>query len=139
MAHRITITLPDKVYEQLCRRALVDNKSVIQLAEETLQNATLSEEPTSSPLDADFSPLAKKSDVDLWQIARSQLPPAKIRRFKRLINKHEAGQPLAPDEKAELEMLIEEGERLTAIKSEAYVLLKQRGHHLPNWEELQKH
>lgn len=139
MAHQMTITLPDRVYEHLCRRALADNTSVIKVVEETLQNAILSEEATPSALEVELSALARKSDDELWQIAQSQLPPPKMRRFKWLINTHETGQQLTPNEKRELEMLIEEGERLTAIKSEAYVMLKGRGHQLPPLAKLQKH
>ena len=86
-----------------------------------------------------FSALAEKSDAKLWQIAQSQLPNAKLLRWRQLIDKHEAGQALTSEEKRELEMLVEEGDRLTAIKSEAYVLLKQRGRHLPDLEELTGH
>ena len=44
-----------------------------------------------------------------------------MRRFSMLINKHkhEAGEQLMPDDLQEMEQLIEEGEQLTAIKSEA--------------------
>jgi len=139
MAHQIMVTLPNRIYEELCRWAKVQKKSVRKVAEETLSKATLKEEALSLSLEAELRALAEKSDDDLWQIAKSQLPNAKMRRWRRLINKHETGHALMPDEKRELEILIEEGERLTAIKSEAYMLLKRRGHHVPTLEELREH
>ena len=137
MAHQITITLPDRVYEQLYQKALSERKSVREVAKETLQSATLSEEAKSTDSDTGLSQLVQKSDEELFEIARSQLSLKKRRRFNRLINKHETGEKLSLEEKRGMEKLIEEGDRLTLIKSEAWVLLKGRGHQLPTLEELQ--
>lgn len=138
MGHQITLTLPDHVYEALCQQAKAQKKSVRQVAEETLQVATLSDKTLSPPLEAALQALAEKSDDELWQIAASQLPPAKMRRWQRLMAKHEAGDTLTLDEEHTLNTLIEAGERLTALKSEAYALLKRRGHRLPTLEELRE-
>ncbi len=137
MEHQITVMLPDRVYEALRRWAKAQKKSVSKIAEETLCAAALSEEVPSS-LDTALRALAEKSDEELWQIAESQLPPAKMRRLKRLINKHEFGDELTEREQKELEQLVEEETHLTVVKSEAYVLLKQRGHRIPTLEELQR-
>ena len=134
MARTLTITLPDGVYELLHKRALADNKSVVEVACEALRKAT-SEQEASPTLEAELCALSQKSDSDLWEIAHRQLPPPKLRRFSTLINKHEAGEQLMPDDLQKMEV-IEEGEQLTAIKSEAYVLLEQRGHQLPTFQEM---
>jgi hypothetical protein len=138
MGHQITLTLSDSVYEALCHQAKVQKKSVKQVAEETLRASTLPEKTLQTPLEAELYALAEKSDAELWQIAASQLPPAKMRRWQRLMAKHEAGDTLTSDEEYILDMLIEEGERLTALKSEAYTLLKRRGHRLPTLAELRE-
>lgn len=138
MGHQITLTLSDSVYEALRYQAQAQKKSVKQVAEETLRAATLPEKPLQLPLEADLQALAEKSDAELWHVAASQLPPTRMRRWQRLIAKHEAGDTLTPDEAHSLDMLIEEGERLTAIKSEAYALLQRRGHRLPTLEELRE-
>ena len=137
MAQTLTITLPDGVYEQLHKRALADKKSVVEVAEEALRKAAIQQE-ASPTLEAQLSALSQKSDSDLWEIAQRQLPPAKLRRFQTLIDKHEAGEQLMPDDLQEMEQLIQEGEQLTAIKSEANVLLKQRGHQLPTFHQMDK-
>jgi len=137
MAQTLTITLPDGVYEQLHKRALAANKSVVEVACEALQKTTIEQE-ASSTLEAQLSALSQKSDSDLWKIAHRQLPPSKLHRFSTLIDKHEAGEQLVPDDLQEMEQLIEEGEQLTAIKSEANVLLKQRGHQLPTFPQMDK-
>jgi hypothetical protein len=138
MGHQITLTLSDSVYEALRYQAQVQKKSVKQVAEETLQAATLPEKTPQPPLEAELHALAEKSDAELWHIAASQLPSARMRRWQHLMAKHEAGDTLTPDEEHSLDMLIEEGERLTALKSEAYALLQRRGHRLPTLEELRE-
>lgn len=132
MGHQITLTLSDSLYKTLCDWAKARKKSVKQIAIETLQAATLSE-------DAERLALPDKSDEELWRIAESQLPPSQLRQWRRLIAKHEAGDTLTPDEERVLETLLEAGERLTALKAEAYALLKQRGHSLPRIEQPQEH
>ena len=138
MGHQITLTLSDSVYEALRYQAQVQKKSVKQVAEETLQAAALPEKTPQPPLEAELHALAEKSDAELWHIAASQLPSARMRRWQHLMAKHEAGDTLTPDEEHSLDMLIEEGERLTALKSEAYALLQRRGHRLPTLEELRE-
>jgi uncharacterized protein YjcR len=138
MGHQITLTLSDSVYEALRYQAQAQKKSVQQIAEETLRAAMLPEKTLQLPLEAELQALAEKSDAELWHIAASQLPLAKMRRWQRLMAKHEAGNTLTPDEEHGLDRLIEEGERLTALKSEAYALLQRRGHRLPTLEELRE-
>ena len=131
MGHQITLTLSDSVYETLCDWAKVQKKSVEQVAAETLRAATLSTKPVALYEDTERHTFTSKSDEELWRIAESQLPPAQMRQWRRLIAKHEAGNTLTPAEARVLETLIEAGERLTALRAAAYALLKQRGHSLP--------
>ena len=138
MGHQITLTLSDGVYETLCDWAKARKKSVQQVAEETLQAATLPEKPMTLSEDTARHTLTDKNDEELWRIAESQLPPAQMRQWRRLIAKHEAGNTLTPAEARVLETLIEAGERLTALRAAAYALLKQRGHSLPRVEKRQE-
>lgn len=146
MEHQITVTLPDHVYQALRRRAKARKKSVREMAEETLRTVALSDDALppsrwnqdSRSLDAELQALATKSDEELWQIAESQLPPAQRRRLARLVSKHEWDGALTAAEQREWKQLVEQETRLTVIKSEAYVLLKQRGHRIPTLEELQR-
>ena len=129
MAHKMTLTLDDPVYEQLCSQAKASDKPITKIALEALANAIVKNESDISK--------ALNSDEELWQIAQSHFSPSKQRRFSQLIEKHEAGESLTSPEKRELERLIEENEWLAAVKSEAYMLLKQRGHQLPTFEGMQ--
>jgi len=139
MGHQITLTLSDSVYETLCDWAKARKKSVQQVAEETLQAATLSEKPVTLSEGPERHTLTSKHDEELWRIAESQLPPAQMRQWRRLIAKHEAGNTLTSDEERMLETLLEAGERLTALKAAAYALLQQRGHSLPGVVKRQEH
>ena len=137
MAHHITITLPDRVYEALSRQAKVQQKSVRKIAEETLQKATFLEEATLPSLESELHTLVQKSDSELWQIAESRWAPSQERKWRRLIAKRDEGRLTAAEEK-ELEELVADWRCFMVIQSEAWVLLKQRGHRIPTSEELEQ-
>ena len=63
MGHQITLTLSDSIYRTLCDWAKARKKSVTQLALETLQAATLSE-------DVERPALINKSDEELGVLRR---------------------------------------------------------------------
>ena len=91
MGHQITLTLSDSVSETLCDWAKARKKSVKQVAAETLQAATLSEKPVTLSEDTARHTLTSKNDEELWRLAESQLPPAQMRQWRRLIAQHETG------------------------------------------------
>jgi len=81
--------------------------------------------------------LESLSDDVLWTVARGQVAASKQRRWKRLLDKNRQG-ILTESERQELEQLIAEGDRLTLYKAHAYLLLKERGHRIPELERLQR-
>ena len=137
MAHHITITLPDRVYEVLSRQAKAQQKSVRKIAEETLQKATFLEEATLPSLESEQHTLVQKNDSELWQLAESQWAPSQERKWRRLIAKRDEGRLTEAQEK-ELGALVADWRCFMVIQSEAWVLLKQRGHRIPTAEELEQ-
>jgi len=73
----------------------------------------------------------------LWAVARSKMAIPKQRRWKRLLDKNRQG-TLTESERQDLEQLLAEGDRLTLSKAHAYLLLKERGHRIPELERLQR-
>lgn len=136
MQHDITLTLPDSVYMTLCEWAKTQKKSVRQVATETLQTAIQSTKAEQQSEAVAYDTIVSKSDEELWHIAQSHLSPGQTRRWRRLIMKHEMGDTLTPHEERTLQALLEAGERLTALKAEAYALLQQRGHPIPALQRL---
>ena len=70
MRHQITLILSDSVYEALRYQAQAQKKSVKQVAEETLQAATLSEKTLQPPLARIFHKKAQTSCKSLieWKV-----------------------------------------------------------------------
>jgi hypothetical protein len=137
MEHQITVALPDEVYDTLHRWAKAQKKSVRKVAEETLRVATRAGEDRSSSLEDALQALVEKSDEELWQIAESRWTPNKERKWKRLIVKRDKDR-LTEAEGKELQELVADAQRFMVIQSEAWVLLKRRGHRIPTLEELQQ-
>jgi hypothetical protein len=81
--------------------------------------------------------LESLSDDVLWAVARSKMAIPKQRRWKRLLDKNRQG-TLTESERQDLEQLLAEGDRLTLSKAHAYLLLKERGHRIPELERLQR-
>jgi hypothetical protein len=108
-----------------------------KIAEETLQKATFLEEATLPSLESELHMLVQKSDSELWQIAESRWAPSQERKWRWLIAKRDEGRLTAAEEK-ELEELVADWRCFMVIQSEAWVLLKQRGHRIPTSEELEQ-
>jgi hypothetical protein len=74
-------------------------------------------------------------DEELWRILRSRPEPAKQRRLERLLAKNQR-EELTDRERHALGELLVEGDRRMLRRSYAALLLKYRGHRIPNLEDL---
>ncbi len=88
--------------------------------------------PTSLPpnVEAELQALTWLNDDVLWAVARTRMNSSKQRRWRRLLEKNQRG-TLTDPERQELTRLTADGDRLTLCKAQAYLLLKQRGHPIP--------
>lgn len=84
-------------------------------------------------LETELRALELLSDDVLWAVARSRLTAAKQRRWRRLLEKKQQ-RGLAEPEEQELARLMTDSDRLTVCKAQAYLLLKERGHRIPELE-----
>jgi hypothetical protein len=85
-------------------------------------------------VEAELRALEVLNDDVLWAIARSRMNAAKQRRWRRLLEENRQG-ALTESERQELERLAADGDRLTLCKAHAYLLLKERGHRIPELEK----
>lgn len=88
--------------------------------------------PTHLPpeVESELQALAWLSDDVLWAVARSRTNHPKQRRWRRLLEKSQRS-ALTDSERQELTRLTTDGDRLTLCKAQAYLILKQRGHPIP--------
>jgi hypothetical protein len=86
---------------------------------------------------SELAALEKLDDDNLWVVAESEMPEKLQKKMNRLLSKNRAG-TLTLREHEALDRLRVEADRLMLRKSYAYVLLKRRGHKIPDLAELMK-
>src|SRR5207237_444202 len=133
----LTIQLPDEVYARLQQAAHGNEKRVSQVAIQMLSAALPPNDTMPQDIEQELRVLESLSDDVLWAVARSKMAASKQRRWKRLLDKNRQG-TLTESERQDLEQLTAEGDRLTLSKAHAYLLLKERGHRIPELERLQR-
>jgi hypothetical protein len=88
-----------------------------------------------SEVETELQALELLNDDLLWAVARSRILLPKQRRWRRLMEKRQQ-RGLTEPEQQELERLVADSDRLTVCKAQAYLLLKQRGHRIPEFDKL---
>jgi hypothetical protein len=138
MVQTVTLQLPDETLHRYRRGATAARKRLEEFLVERLRDAVppLADD-LPSPLHEELKVLENLDDEALWQVARSQLPPARQHLYSRLLAKNSRG-TITVQEKEILHILGEEARLLTLKTAHAYMLLKWRGHHIPSPEELQR-
>jgi len=127
----LTLELPEELYERVRRAAKGMKQPVEQALVQIVRAATPSLDKVPLVYRAQLEALEDRADDDLWKVAQHRLTPAKQRRLAKLLDKNQRG-TLADRERQALTTLRTEADRLTLQRAYAYLLLKYRGHHLPN-------
>jgi hypothetical protein len=127
----LTLELPEDIYERVRRTAKGMKQPVEQALATIVRAATPSLEKVPLEYRAELETLEELGDDELWQAAEECLTPAKQRRLEVLLDKHEQGN-LTNRERQALTGLRSEADRLTLRRAYATLLLKYRGHRIPN-------
>jgi hypothetical protein len=80
---------------------------------------------------AELEAMEDLSDEELWKVAATAMGPAQHRRLAKLLDKNQRGQLTDRERQALLELRAR-ADRLMLRRSYAYLLLKYRGHRIPN-------
>jgi len=131
----LTLELPDDIYERVRRAAKGMNQPVEEALVNIVRAATPSLERVPAEYRAELEGLEDLGDEELWKIVRSRPAPARQRRLERLLVKNERGELTDPERRA-LDELRSDGDRRMLRRSYAALLLKYRGHRVPNPEGL---
>jgi hypothetical protein len=102
MATRVTLTLPDEVYQQAEQLAQITHREVAEVLAATIALSL----PPLSPSAQELRPVAELSDQAVLELAETRMAPAQGRRLSRLLDKQQAGQ-LSEGEQAELGVLLQ--------------------------------
>ena len=127
----LTLTLPADVYEHVRRAAKGMNEPVEKALVNIVRAATPSLEKVPVAYRVELEAMEDLGDEALWKIADSRLAAAKQRRLENLLEKKQ-GSKLTDREQRSLAALRAEADRMMLRRSYAYLLLKYRGHRLPN-------
>ncbi|MGD2049515.1 MAG: hypothetical protein PVH03_08470 [Chloroflexota bacterium] len=134
--HKITLRLPEDLYQQLRRKAEL---SKLALSEVALQSLRAGMPPSLDQVPerfhADLQELDQMSAEMLWQIAQADLPDEKAVLYESLLERNQNDE-LQPAEQEALETLREETDLLMLRRAYAYTLLKWRGYRIPALSEL---
>ena len=133
----LTLRLPDDVYERVSRAAKAMKQPVEKALALIVAAATPSLELVPLAYRAALEAQEDLSDDDLWKRAEGRLSPAKERRLIDLLEKNQQGK-LTDRERKALVDLRTDADRLMLQRSYAYLLLKYRGHRIPNLGDLKR-
>lgn len=127
-----TIQVSEATFQRLQQQAATKQKSINAFADEMLNQTLL---PTLDHVPekwrTDLQQLQTMSDGTLWRIAKTEMPEDKIALYDDLLqaNSHHL---LSPTEQEQLTLLREEADLLMIRRSYALLLLKWRGHTIPD-------
>jgi hypothetical protein len=127
MTDQIVLNVPQDITERARRIAETKAQPVEQILIEHLQTLTTPLPMLPVEEQAELDALHHLSDDALWTIAREQMPDEAQARAHVLMDKQIAV-PLDAAEQAELDDLVERGDRLMLRKAEAASILRQRGY-----------
>lgn len=130
----ITVELPEEVYRHVKRAAEGMRRPVERVLASIVKGATPSLEKVPAEYRAELESMETLGDDKLWKVAESAMPAECQRRLARLLLKTNG--ELTSRERETLARLRNEADRLTLHKSYAYLLLKYRGHRIPNLAEM---
>lgn len=133
---RITIDLPEAIFQQLVRIAELTHQPVeVLVAQSVISNLPPSVDSASPELQPDFLRMQSLTNEALLAIAQSQVEPHQYERQTELLAKNEAGL-LTVDERQELAALRQVADHLMLRKAYAWSLLRWRGQRIPPLKEL---
>jgi hypothetical protein len=122
MATRVTLNLPDKVYNQAARLAELMNQDVPRVLAETIESVL-------SPLGAsvgDLTPFGELSDSEVLAAVDLRMDEAQGRRLGRLLDRQQAGK-LRETERNELAALMQVYHECLVRKAQALGEAVRRG------------
>ncbi|MBZ0308626.1 MAG: hypothetical protein K8I82_21345 [Anaerolineae bacterium] len=121
----ITLKVPEHIYERARQIAETTAQPLETVFLHELEDAFLP--PLPEDEEAELNALTHLSDEALWTIAREKMPTLHQARMQVLMDGNSQG-TLSEAEYKELELMVDQGQRLMLRKGKAAALLTERGH-----------
>ena len=136
----ITLEIPENLYQQLRRQALLSRQSVDELAQATLSRflPAMIEVETDLPsaLQVELKAMEQLSDAALWSLARGQMSEREQAELV-MLGEVQESRALTDAEKQSQEALLAQYDELLLRRAHAATLLQARGHNLADPSILQ--
>ena len=123
----VTVRLPDKLYDQIKRRAQRRQRSVEEEVAAVVAEAMPTQDDLPAGIDDELEQLAFLTDEELWRAAQSRLAASENQRMQALILKRQRDN-LSQREQSEAERLVQRSNRIMLVRAQAAVLLRDRGY-----------
>ncbi len=131
-AETITLKIPELLYLRLVNTSRATQRPLEEIIIRALQMGSPPEwDDVPEEFQAELAALDKLDDNTLWQIARSRKTVTDMERYNQLLDGNSSG-TLTQTERLELTALRHDADLFMLRKAQAAVLLRWRGHRLPN-------
>jgi hypothetical protein len=131
--HKLTVELPDAVFEQLAALAQQQQSSPELLAVQSI--LTLLPPAKPEPTDTAWAQMQTYSQEQLLTLAQQQVSPSHQARHTELLRLNQQG-TLTAQEQLELQDLRLTADRLMLRKAYAWDILGKRGYSMPSLDEI---
>lgn len=125
----IQLDLPNDLYARIADVAARTDRPVEAILVESL---TLLFDASVAGWEGQPATLARLSDAELWALAHRRVAWTSATRLRDLTTRGKQA-PLSTEEQNELADLIDEADRMMALRSHVLHLLQQRGHDIRNY------
>ena len=123
----VTVRLPDKLYDQIKRRAQRKQRTVEEEVAAVMAEAMPTQDDLPAGIDGELEQLAFLTDEELWRAVQSRLAASENQRMQALILKRQRDN-LSQREQSEAERLVQRSNRIMLVRAQAAVLLRDRGY-----------
>ncbi len=128
----VSVELPEDLYQRVCETASAVARSVQDVIAAMIAMSLPPLEKDLPPeIRSELGPMALLSTEDLREVGRESLDLDRQVRLETLAERQKK-QPLSDAERAELDELVEQAQRVMLHRAEARRLLALRGYQIPN-------
>jgi hypothetical protein len=128
----ITLQIPEILYQRLVNTAQAQRRPIEEVIVHALRVGSPPEwDDVPEEFQAELAALDKLDDNSLWQIVRNCKIEKEMERYNFLLQRNSSAN-ITDAEKLELIKLRHEADSFMLCKAQAAVLLRWRGHHVPN-------
>lgn len=121
----ITLQLPEDVYSAVQEAAEISHRSIEEVLREGID--VFFGDVSSADMDTLMKQMSTYTDALLWAVVYRKIPETQSKRLEELNAKTKQGK-LTVQEQSEVDQILDLIDRYILLRSQALVLLKDRGH-----------